>query len=413
MNMVQINTILEGNIFENANFVCNYNNQYMKKIGLVGAGTMGLGIALAASQSGCDVLIFESNESAQLRARQNIQKHFDKEQARNKLDSAAATEQMSRLHFVRSVKELFTCEIVIEAIIEELAVKRELFKELSSIVSESCILATNTSSLSISALASGVSHPERFVGIHFFNPAYLMKLVEIIPAIQTSQNTIELSKDLLSRCKKISVVAKDTPGFIVNRIARPYYGEALRIFEEGLSRPEDIDFAMTQAGFKMGPFALMDFIGHDINYHVTEIVYNSFYQDPRYRPSLTQKRLVDAGFLGVKSGRGFYLYGEQAIMPSPSIDPASAKVISDRIITMLINEAADALYLQIASLEDIELSMTRGVNYPKGLLAWADEIGIEEIVCRIDVLFDTYHDMRYRCSSLLRNMARQKKKFYT
>ncbi|MFN8332899.1 MAG: 3-hydroxyacyl-CoA dehydrogenase family protein [Saprospiraceae bacterium] len=213
--------------------------------------------------------------------------------------------------------------------------------------------------------------------------------------------------------QKISVVAKDTPGFIVNRIARPYYGEALRIFEEGLSRPEDIDFAMTQAGFKMGPFALMDFIGHDINYHVTEIVYNSFYQDPRYRPSLTQKRLVDAGFLGVKSGRGFYLYGEQAIMPSPSIDPASAKVISDRIITMLINEAADALYLQIASLEDIELSMTRGVNYPKGLLAWADEIGIEEIVCRIDVLFDTYHDMRYRCSSLLRNMARQKKKFYT
>jgi 3-hydroxybutyryl-CoA dehydrogenase len=287
-----------------------------------------------------------------------------------------------------------------------------LFKQLSSIVSDTCILASNTSSLSISSLASSIINPERFIGIHFFNPAHLMKLVEVIPAVQTSEQTLEISKNLLLSCKKLVVVAKDTPGFIVNRIARPYYGEAIKIYEEGIAKLVDIDWAMTEVGFKMGPFALMDFIGHDINYHVTEIVYNAFYQDPRYRPSFAQKRLVEAGYLGIKTGRGFYLHSENAIKENPTINSFDAKTISDRIVIMLINEAADALYYKIATKEDIETSMTKGVNYPKGLLSWADEIGMKECVRRMDDLFNTYHDSRYRCSVLLRQMAEANQKFF-
>ena len=307
---------------------------------------------------------------------------------------------------------MYSCDLVIEAIIEELEAKRNLFNQLSTIVSESCILASNTSSLSISSLASYVSNPERFIGMHFFNPAHLMKLVEIIPAIQTSENTVLKTKDFLKECNKLPVIAQDTPGFIVNRIARPYYGEAIKIFEEGIADIVDIDWAMNEVGFKMGPFALMDFIGHDINYHVTEIVYSAFYQDPRYRPSFTQKRLVEAGYLGVKSGKGFYNYSEQSKKPNVKINAELAKIISNRIIIMLINEAADALFFKIASKEDIEISMTKGVNYPKGLLEWADEIGIANCVTQMDELFTYYHDPRYRCSALLRNMANNNQKFF-
>lgn len=384
----------------------------MKKTGLIGAGTMGQGIILASAIGGCDVFVFETNEAIIEKAKKNIQKFFEKEIAKNNLLPEQATGLNNKIHFVKNLNELYSCDIVIEAIVENLQAKQELFRQISSIVSESCILASNTSSLSITSIASVVTNPERFIGIHFFNPAHIMKLVEVIPAIQTSAYTIERSIDFLKHIRKLPVVAKDTPGFIVNRIARPYYGEAIKIYEEGLASIENIDWAMTEIGFKMGPFTLMDFIGHDINYNVTEIVYNAFYQDPKYRPSFTQKRLVEAGYLGVKTEKGFYSYSAQSQKPSPSIGSKEGKKISDRILVMLINEAADALYMNIATRDDIETSMTKGVNYPKGLLLWADEIGINNCVKQLDDLFNEYHDSRYRCSPLLRKMVQENKKFY-
>jgi len=251
------------------------------------------------------------------------------------------------------------------------------------------------------------------VGIHFFNPAPLMKLVEIIPAIQTDVKVLEKSKAIIDGWGKLTVIAKDTPGFIVNRVARPFYGEALRILEEGVATVATIDWAMTDiAGFKMGPFTLMDYIGNDINYTVTETVFKSFYYDPRYRPSFTQQRLSQAGYLGRKTGKGYYNYGEGAENPGSIKDEKTGQAIADRIVIMLINEAADALFLNIATREDIDLAMTKGVNYPKGLLKWADDIGIANCVNQLDELYDLYREDRYRCSPLLRKMAKNSESFY-
>ena len=251
------------------------------------------------------------------------------------------------------------------------------------------------------------------IGIHFFNPAPLMKLVEIIPAVQTGKETLGRTVDLIQSWGKTTVVAKDTPGFIVNRVARPFYGEALRILEEGLADVPTIDWAMTDlGGFRMGPFTLMDYIGHDVNYTVTETVFESFFYDPRYKPSFTQKRLMEAGYLGRKSGRGFFDYREGVKNPEPTKDKKLGKQIVWRILVMLINEAADALYLNIASRDDIELAMTKGVNYPKGLLQWADEKGINHCVTTLDRLHGEYLEDRYRCSPLLRRMAREGKRFF-
>ena len=240
-----------------------------------------------------------------------------------------------------------------------------------------------------------------------------MKLVEIIPAIQTDTNIAKEARQTIDSWHKLTVITKDTPGFIVNRVARPFYGEALRILEEGLADVATIDWAMTElGGFRMGPFTLMDYIGNDINYVVTETVFQSFFYDPRYKPSFTQKRLAEAGYLGRKSGRGFYNYGDGAVNPEPNKDAKLGQEIVSRIVAMLINEAADALYLNIASRDDIDLAMTKGVNYPKGLLQWADEIGIKQCVERMDALYHEYLEDRYRCSPLLRKMARDSRCFY-
>ncbi|MEM8908251.1 MAG: 3-hydroxyacyl-CoA dehydrogenase family protein, partial [Bacteroidota bacterium] len=218
---------------------------------------------------------------------------------------------------------------------------------------------------------------------------------------------------LIDEWGKLTVLAKDTPGFIVNRVARPFYGEALRILEEGLADAATIDWAMTQlGGFRMGPFTLMDYIGNDINYTVTETVFKAFYFDPRYKPAFTQKRMAEAGYLGRKSGKGYYDYQAGATPPAPRADEALGQQILWRIVIMLINEAADALYLRIASRDDIDLAMTKGVNYPKGLLRWADEKGIAQCVQMMDQLYEEYLEDRYRCSPLLRKMARTGQTFY-
>lgn len=386
----------------------------MKHIGVIGCGTMGLGIAQVAASNNHSVFIYDSFPSAIDKARINLNKTlqtlFDKE----KISKEKWDQIIANITWCIDLNEFKNCEFVIEAIVENFSIKKTVFENLSQIVSDTCIIASNTSSLSITSLASCVKNPKRFIGVHFFNPAPVMPLVEIIPGIQTEENSLSLSKQLLASWKKEIVVAKDTPGFIVNRIARPYYGEAIRIYEENLASKEYIDQTMKKlGGFKMGPFELMDFIGHDVNYAVTESVWTAFYFEPKYKPSLSQKRLVEAAYLGRKSGRGFYNY-EDVSHESKDIelDLEKSTMIFERIICMLIHEAADALYLEIASKEDIETAMCKGVNYPKGLLHWADEIGIEKCVSILNYYYNLYHEERYRCSAILQMMAKSKITFF-
>lgn len=382
-------------------------------VAIIGSGTMGSGIAQVAATAGCKVKVVDSNPDALAKSAKNLENTLSKLVEKNKIDETEKSRIIGNFSYVSSVKELADTDLVIEAIVENLEVKKKLFAELETIVSAKAILASNTSSLSIASIASACKNAERVIGIHFFNPAPLMALVEVIPAIQTNKKVLDFVVKTISDWKKVVAVAKDTPGFIVNRVARPFYSEAIRIYEEGMADFATIDWAMKSLGnFKMGPFELMDFIGNDVNYAVTESVFTSFYFDPRYKPSFTQKRLSEAGFFGRKSGRGYYDYSEGATIPKALEDAKTAQYIFERVLVMLINEAADALFLNVASAKDIDNAMTKGVNYPKGLLAWADEKGIKWCVEKLDELYNEYHEDRYRCSALLRKMNRENKTFF-
>lgn len=378
-------------------------------IGVVGAGAMGSGIAQVAAVHGHQVFIFDTQKQALDKAKAQLDFFIHKLSDKQKL-SETAEQVLNRFHFVEELTALADCDLVIEAIVEKLEIKKSVFKNLEETVKETCILGSNTSSLPITAIASACAHPERVMGIHFFNPAPLMALVEVIPALQTNHDLVPLVKNLLVDWGKQPVIAKDTPGFIVNRIARPFYSEALRIYEEGIADMATIDWALKDlGGFRMGPFTLMDYIGHDVNYVVTETVFRAFFFDPRYKPSFSQQRLLDAGWLGRKSGRGFYDYREGAEPPQPNKDEAMGLKIVKRVVLMLINEAVDALHLRIASAEDIETAMTRGVNYPKGLLAWCNEWGVDKVLEGLDELYHNYHEDRYRASVLLRKLKAEDK----
>jgi len=383
------------------------------KIGIVGSGAMGSGIAQVAASNNYKTIVFDTNADAIERAKKNLKTTLLKLVEKQKISELNAKEISENITFSNSINDLKDCNLIIEAIIENLGVKQSVFKELENLVSTSCVLASNTSSLSITSIASTCNLPERVIGIHFFNPATLMPLVEIIPGLATDINITEQCKKLINAWGKVTVMAKDTPGFIVNRVARPFYSEALRIYEEQIADIATIDWAMKEfGGFKMGPFELMDLIGHDVNYVVTETVWTQFYFDPRFKPSLSQKRLLEAKFLGKKTGKGFYDYKEGAIQPLPDKDVALGKYILNRIICMLINEACDTTYLGIASVNDVDLAMTKGVNYPKGLLKWADEIGLAKVEETLNDLYNLYQEDRYRICILLKNMVKQGKTFY-
>lgn len=382
-------------------------------VGVLGAGTMGSGIVQVAAQNGHPVVLVDLNEQILNKSKAQLEKIMNRLVEKGKITQEQAEQTQANVSYSQDIHDFKNCGIVIEAIIENLEIKSKVFCQIEQIVPKGCILASNTSSLSIASIGSALQEPSLTIGIHFFNPAPLMPLVEIIPAVQTSEETLKTARDLIDSWKKVTVLCKDTPGFIVNRVARPFYGEALRIYEEGIADFATIDWAMTSiGGFRMGPFTLMDYIGNDVNYTVTETVFTAFYFDPRYKPSFTQKRHAEAGYLGRKSGRGYFDYSEGAENPAPNEDAILGQQILDRILAMLINEAVDAVFLNIGSKEDIDLAMTKGVNYPKGLLCWADEIGLDVVLNRLEDLFHEYGEDRYRPSPLLRRMVRDNERFF-
>jgi 3-hydroxybutyryl-CoA dehydrogenase len=387
-------------------------------VGVVGAGAMGSGIAQVAAAAGHEVVIADTMAGATQRSQANLAKVMDREVSKGKFSRNAADELMARIHYEweplgDSLDAYKRCGLVIEAIVEDLEAKRALFRRLEAVVARDAVLATNTSSLSMASIASACEGSERVVGIHFFNPAPVLPLVEVVPWLGSDPIVASSSYAMMKNWNKRPVLASDTPGFIVNRIARPYYGESIRMLEEGIADIATIDWALRELGkFRMGPFELMDFIGNDVNYAVTRSVFEGMFFDPRYRPSLTQKRLVESGFLGRKSGRGYYDHRAGAVAPEPNKDPATAQLVFERVLAMLINEAIDAVHMRVASAEDVDLAMTNGVNYPKGLLAWANEIGLGRVLGWLERLQAEYGEDRYRPSPLLRRMVREERRFF-
>ncbi len=344
---------------------------------VVGAGIMGAGIAQVAAQSGHDVLLFDSREGAATTARNKLGQTLDKLVERGKMERDAADDTLARIFPVAALAEAASATLVIEAVIEDLAVKRELFATLESIVGEDTVLATNTSSLSVTAIAGGLKRPGNVVGMHFFNPVPLMKLVEVVSGLETDPAIATAIFDLAGRWGKVAVHCASTPGFIVNRIARPFYAEALELLQERVTDHATIDACLRGAGFRMGPCELMDLIGLDTNFAVTQSVYQANFMDKRFKPSLVQRAMVDGGLLGRKSGRGFYRYGEDAGPRDAGVPVHTYTPPSDGSLVLhggdfvagLLAQRLRALGL---SFEQVAASPWTGIETPDGQLRLTD-----------------------------------------
>jgi 3-hydroxybutyryl-CoA dehydrogenase len=501
-------------------------------IAVVGSGAMGAGIAQVAAAAGHTVRLFDTRPGAVDKAIDGIGKAYNKLVEKGRMGALEADLARERLRAAQVQAELKDAALVVEAIVEDLEVKRALFAELEAIVAPECILATNTSSISVTAIAAGLARPERLVGMHFFNPVPLMALVEVISGIATGKAVADTVYATAEAWGKNPVHAKSTPGFIVNRVARPYYAEALRLLQEQAADAATLDAVMRDCGaFRMGPFELMDLIGHDVNFSVTQSVFKAYFNDPRFTPSILQQELVNAGFLGRKSGRGFYRYGDAVTAPVAQAEPAmerpktvrvaptrnapdptfealhevlnarlvaadvavshpglldgaepvetpafhvqgAAVLLTDgrsatqraaddgypntvlfdlmldpakatrialakadqcseeawrgavgmfqaagytvtrlddvpgmavmRTVAMLANEAADAVNQGVCSARAVDIAMQKGVNYPRGPLAWADAVGLRHVVTVLANLAEAYGEDRYRVSPLLR-----------
>jgi len=501
-------------------------------VGVVGSGAMGSGIAQVAAVAGHTVRLFDARPEAVSKAIDGIGKVFEKLVEKGRMGAAQADLARARLQPASALDELKDASLVIEAVVEDLEVKRTLFRELEDRVGPGCILATNTSSISVTAIAAPLRQPERLVGMHFFNPVPLMALVEVISGVATDQTVADTVAATAAAWGKEPVHAKSTPGFIVNRVARPFYAEALRLLNEQAADPATLDAVMREAGgFRMGPFELMDLIGHDVNFSVTRSVFDAYFNDPRFTPSVLQQELVNAGFLGRKSGRGFYRYGDAAPRITPRSEPRAEKpqtvrvtrvrqyhepvfdalhdVVNARLqaagiaishpglldgvegreapafhvhgasifltdgrsatqraydddyadtilfdlmldpgkatrialaradqcgeaawqgavglfqaagfevtrlddvpgmavmrtVAMLANEAADAVNQGVCNAQAVDIAMQKGVNYPRGPLAWADAVGLAHVAAVLSNLAAIYGEDRYRVSPLLR-----------
>ena len=294
-------------------------------VAVVGAGAMGAGIAQVAAQAGHSVLLFDARAGAAEAGRAGILAGLDRQVDKGRMTPEARAAIAAAIRPAETLEALAPARLVVEAIVEDLAIKRDLFARLEALVAEDAILATNTSSLSVTAIAAGLRHPGRVAGLHFFNPAPVMKLVEIVSGLASQADVLTTLEDTARAWGKVAVRATSTPGFIVNRVARPFYAEGLRLLEEGAADAATLDAVLREAGgFRMGPFELMDLIGHDVNFAVTCSVFAAYFGDPRYRPSLTQQEMVAAGWLGRKSGRGFYSYGAGTDAALPAAHAAAA-----------------------------------------------------------------------------------------
>ncbi len=284
----------------------------LKHVGIVGAGTMGSGIAQAVALSKLDVAIYDVNDTLMRQGVERVRAELKRGVQKGKLTPEELTSAMDRIRMRSNLPDLGHCDLIIEAVIEDLRVKKDLFRHLEKNSKPTTILATNTSSLSVGSISAGLGKPDRVIGLHFFNPAHIMKLVEVVLGPNTSAEVVQTAMDFVNHLGKTPVKVKDTPGFIVNRVARPYYGEALRILGENIATVEQVDrITKSVGGFAMGPFELMDLIGIDVNFSVTQSMFDQYFGEPRYRPHPIQQKMVESGTLGKKTGRGFYQYNDK------------------------------------------------------------------------------------------------------
>ncbi|MDX2160318.1 MAG: 3-hydroxyacyl-CoA dehydrogenase NAD-binding domain-containing protein [bacterium] len=388
------------------------------KIGIVGAGTMGAGIALTALYAGLHVCVYDIMPDALERARSYITPFLEKK---------GLLDRLSRLSTTESLGAMADREIVIEAALENRTLKAQLLQQLETICTATCIFASNTSTIPIAALANAVTSPGRVIGMHFFNPAPVMKLVEVIRTAQTDPAVIDSTCALALTLGKTPILVNDSPGFVVNRVARPYYLESLHIVSEGLASVEQVDQALESFGFRLGPFRLMDVIGIDVSLAASQSIYEATFHEPRFRPSLLQQQLVERRYLGRKTGRGFYTYADESASPTAAIPVLGFDALSDalrnaagvigtendpvhlagRVVAQIVNEAAFAVGEQVADMDSIDVAMRGGINFPFDVFAWARTFGFDRITGVLDGLFAHYHEERYRAAPLLRHLSRR------
>jgi 3-hydroxybutyryl-CoA dehydrogenase len=355
----------------------------MVDIAVVGAGIMGAGIAESSALAGLSVVMVDVREEALDLGRNTIEKDLDRRVRKGRLSEEERRASIGRVSATTSLESCADSPVVIEAVVEDMEVKTRVFGDLESVVASEAVLATNTSSLSVAGIAAATEHPERVVGMHFFNPVPAMRLVEVVTGPSTDPWAVSQVEEMAERLGKTPIRVSDTPGFVVNRVARPFYLEALRLVEAG-GKPGQIDAAIRGAGFRMGPLQLADLIGNDVNLTVSESLFERYYYHPRFRPSYLQRSMVEGGLLGRKSGRGFYDYSAEKRVEDNEIEPSDD--VSLRLISCIVNEAFLVLSEGVATAEDIDRAMKLGANHPKGPFEWVEEIGARSILETLDSL---------------------------